>query len=164
MLMKAAKIGQLDDSKHQAVIVIGDGEPDASDELEVWGQLGVWAVPPDGTPGLFVPIGYGQQAIIAAVKALVQVSGLVAGEAAFGSTDATGATVKALVKARRDGSLELNGNGKKLVTYAALNTALQGLVTAINAKFATKQDAGGAAGGLSLDISASATTTLKTDG
>ena len=60
--------------------------------------------------------------------------------------------------------IELNGNTKQFVTWDALNTALQGLVTALNAKFATKQDAAGAAGGLSLDISAAKTTTIKTGG
>lgn len=58
----------------------------------------------------------------------------------------------------------LNGNSKSFVTYAELNTALQAFLLALNALFSTKVDGGGSAGTLSLDISASATTTVKTDG
>lgn len=65
---------------------------------------------------------------------------------------------------KSDGTMELNGNALRFVTWDALNTALQGLMTAINAKFATKQDAAGAAGGLSLDISGAKSTTMKTGG
>lgn len=60
--------------------------------------------------------------------------------------------------------IRILGKGDNLVTYTALNTALQNLVTAINAKFATKQDAAGAAGGLSIDISGSKAKHLRTDG
>jgi len=58
--------------------------------------------------------------------------------------------------------VNISGDSKSLVTYAALNTALGGLVTAINSTFATKQDGGGAAGTLSLDISASEAQKAKT--
>lgn len=61
-------------------------------------------------------------------------------------------------------NLELNGNTKEFVTWAALNTALQGLVTAINALFATKLDGGGTAGTLTLDITGAKTATVLTDG
>ena len=60
--------------------------------------------------------------------------------------------------------IELNGNSKSFVTYAELNTALQGLVTKINLEFAKKLDTAGSAGTLTLDISASETQTIKTGG
>lgn len=60
--------------------------------------------------------------------------------------------------------IELNGNTKEFVTWTELNTALQLLVTAINAAFATKSNGSGSAGGLTLDISAAKTTTVKTGG
>jgi phage gp45-like len=61
-------------------------------------------------------------------------------------------------------SIELNGDSKSFVTHAELNTALQTFVTALNANFATKLDGGGTTGVLTLDISSSATTTVKTGG
>lgn len=54
-----------------------------------------------------------------------------------------------------------NQGVNSVVTYAALNTALQLLVTAINATFATKLDGGGAAGALTLDISLSESPTVR---
>lgn len=60
--------------------------------------------------------------------------------------------------------IQLNGNSKSFVTWAELNSALQNLLTAINSKFGTKQDGSGSPGGLSLDISAAKTTTVKTGG
>lgn len=60
--------------------------------------------------------------------------------------------------------IELNGNSKTFVTYAALNTALQGLVLAINAALGTKESGSSSPGTLSLDISAAETTTVKTGG
>jgi len=49
--------------------------------------------------------------------------------------------------------LEINGNTDYAVSWTDLNTALQLLVTTINAKFLTKTDGVGSPGGLSLDIS-----------
>lgn len=60
--------------------------------------------------------------------------------------------------------IELNGNSKTFVTYAALNTALQGLVLAINTALGTKESGASSPGTLSLDISAAETTTVKTGG
>ena len=60
--------------------------------------------------------------------------------------------------------IELNGNSKTFVTYAALNTALQGLVVAINTALGTKESGSSSPGTLSLDISAAETTTVKTGG
>lgn len=61
------------------------------------------------------------------------------------------------------GTVRLKGSSKSLVTYSALNTALQNLVTAINATFATKKDTAGAPGALTLNISAAEATNVKTD-
>jgi hypothetical protein len=89
---------------------------------------------------------------------------LAKGEACFGSTSSDGSTKQAAIFARADGFLELNGTGKFLVTHAELNTALQGMVTAINALFAAKLNGAGAAGTLTLDITSAKTTTIKTGG
>lgn len=61
-------------------------------------------------------------------------------------------------------NIELNGNTKRFVTYTELNTALQLLITSINATFATKLNGAGSPGTLTLDISASETQTVKTGG
>lgn len=63
-----------------------------------------------------------------------------------------------------NGIIGLNGNDKTFMTYTEFNTALQSFIIALNAKFATKKDEAGSAGGLSLDISLSETTTIKTGG
>lgn len=60
--------------------------------------------------------------------------------------------------------IELNGNTKEFVTWGELNTALQALVTAINSAFSSKSNGSGSPGGLTLDISAAKTTTVKTGG
>jgi hypothetical protein len=61
-------------------------------------------------------------------------------------------------------NIELNGNTKRFVTYTELNTALQLMVTAINANFATKLNGAGSPGTVTLDISAAETQTIKTGG
>ena len=58
--------------------------------------------------------------------------------------------------------LDLNG-ANTMVTYAALNAALQGLVTAINAFLAAKQDGAGAAGTMTLDISGAEAKKVRTE-
>jgi phage gp45-like len=73
----------------------------------------------------------------------------------------SGGVIKAFINWLNGGNLELNGNGNSAVTFTALNTALQILVTAINATFATKLDGGGTAGAVSLDISAAEENTVR---
>ncbi len=58
--------------------------------------------------------------------------------------------------------INVAGSSKSLVTYAALNTALQSLITAINTTFGTKLNGGGTVGTLSLDISSSEAQKVKT--
>jgi len=59
--------------------------------------------------------------------------------------------------------VDLAGSTKTMVTYAALNTALQGLVTAINATLAFKKDEAGASGTLTLDMSAAEAGKVRTE-
>ncbi len=60
------------------------------------------------------------------------------------------------------GEIQLNGSSKSLVTHAALNTALQSMLTAINANFALKLDTAGSPGVTTLNISAAEATKVKT--
>ncbi len=65
-------------------------------------------------------------------------------------------------------ALEINGNTKELVTWPELNTALQGLITALMTHThnctAPGTPSGPPLAALSLDISAAKTTTIKTGG
>lgn len=87
-----------------------------------------------------------------AVGVLVKSDNAEPGEKKLYSRDANG-NVKAEIYLKKDGVMELNGNADFAVSHTDLNTALQVLVTAINANFATKLDGGGATGILTLDIS-----------
>lgn len=90
------------------------------------------------------------------------------GERLIYSVSADGKTKKASALFKNDGTLELNGNSKKLVTHAELNTAIQTFITALNLHVHTSAAAGSPTTppvtSLSMDISSSATTTLKTGG
>lgn len=74
------------------------------------------------------------------------------GENFLYSVDDTG-TVAALIKLLKSGIIEINGDADFAVRFDALDTAIQTFVTSLNALFATKADASGAAGTLTLDIS-----------
>jgi len=63
-----------------------------------------------------------------------------------------------------NGTIEINGNTKGLVTWAELNSSLQTFLTELNALLATKLDGTGAPGTLALNISTAETTTVKTGG
>jgi hypothetical protein len=58
-------------------------------------------------------------------------------------------------------NVNINGDTRNLVSHTELNTALQILVAAINATFATKVNGAGSPGTLILDISASKVNTVK---
>jgi len=90
-----------------------------------------------------------------------------AGQLIIYSTDSAGGTEQARVSLNTDGTIDLNGTGKTLVTHAELDTALQLLITALNSH--THPDPVSGTSGvpttpLSLDISAAEASTLRTDG
>ena len=68
----------------------------------------------------------------------------------------------------KDGKIELNGNSKQFVTWAELNTALQGLISALNSHTHSNGNEGSPTGApivpLSLDISDAKTKTIVTGG
>ena len=67
-----------------------------------------------------------------------------------------------------NGKIELNGNSKQFVTWAELNTALQGLISALNSHTHSNGNEGSPTGApivpLSLDISDAKTKTIVTGG
>ena len=84
-----------------------------------------------------------------------------AGEKEIYSTDSPATQKLARLKFNKNSELIVNEGTKSAVSHAELNTALQSLVTAINAVLATKFDAGGTPGTLTLDISTSEVTKVK---
>jgi len=92
-----------------------------------------------------------------------------AGQLIIYSTDSAGGTEQARVSLNTDGTIDLNGTGKTLVTHAELDTALQLLVAYINGHTHAGVSAGSGTSGPpsapgSLDISAAEAATLRTDG
>ncbi|MEE8206713.1 MAG: hypothetical protein V3T82_07170 [Nitrospinaceae bacterium] len=83
-----------------------------------------------------------------------------AGERKIYSRDGSG-DIAAFINLLAGGDLELNGNANTAVRFTPLDTALQALVIAINAALATKADASGTAGALTLDISGAESSTVK---
>lgn len=144
-------------------VIIQTQAGDIERTTELYHPPGISSAPTKGDRVIEIPLGAGVRVAVATHNYRVEVEPL-SGETIIYSTDSEGNTVKAQIKLDNDGNINLNGSGKKLVTYSELNTALQSLVAAINTTFGTKQDAAGTPGTLSLDISAAATTTVRTDG
>lgn len=74
------------------------------------------------------------------------------GERRIYSVSADGKTIKAKVKWKNDGVLEINGASSFAVKFEELQTALNAFVLAVNANLALKLDGGGAAGTTSLNV------------
>lgn len=175
--LSRGKLATRGNAPGKSVVMQAEGVEGQTMDAEVFQTPGVLAIPGDGSRGVWLPVGgsnrYG--VVIAMHNYALNIT-LEAGETAIYSTNAAGAQ-QAIIKLRADGSIELNGSSKKLVTHAELNTALQGLVTTLNTQLGTIAAGASAAisasglwltpltiGGLSLDISASETTTIKTGG
>ena len=148
-----------------SVTVIGEGIGGQTVEAEVYNPAGVYSRPPKGSRGLFISLGRGRRygVVIGGHNYQLDIS-LDDGETVIYSTDATGATLKASIALRADGTIEINGTSKYLVTYGALNLALSGFLSALNIALGTKLDGGGTPGALTLDISGCKASTLRTDG
>lgn len=132
-------------------------------ETELYHPPGLSSGPTPEDIGVEVSSGTAGRVTIAAHNYKLEIE-VTAGETILYSTSADGETLKSTIKLDTNGNILLNGDSKTFVTFAALNTALQGLITGLNAEFAKKLDSPGAPGLLSLDISAAETTTVKTGG
>lgn len=106
--------------------------------------------PIDGSKVYIIEVGPSYKIGIAVDDGIVPA--MATGEKRMYSLDDAG-VIQAFIKLLKSGIIEINGNADFAIRFNALDTALQGLVTAINATFATKADASGAAGALILDIS-----------
>lgn len=163
--LKAASLKTPPESGGPAVVATGSAGEDVYTP-EVWGVPGVWSIPPDDTMGIRMPIGGSDRwgVVVATHHYKAPRPTLAKGETATGATDAPGLELKANTVYRADGTQELNGTGKFLVTHAELNTALQAMVTAINANLALKLNGAGSTGTVTVDISTAKAQTLKTGG
>lgn len=134
---------------------------------EMYHSPGISSMPTENDRVISVPIGTASRVIIAAHNYRIEVEPS-SGETIIYSTNGDGSVVKSTIKLDNDGNIDLNGDGKKFVTHAELDTALQTFITALNLHVhATVTSLGTPtppATPMSLDISASETTTIRTDG
>lgn len=160
----------------KAVIIQTIAAGDQERTAEMYHNPGISSAPTKEDRVISVPIGTGTRVIVACHNYRIEVEPL-SGETIIYSTNSAGDTVKSQIKLDNDGNIDLNGDTKKFVTHAELNTALQSFVTALNAELATINAGAAAAisasglwltplatGANSLDISSAETTTIRTDG
>jgi len=147
---------------------------------EIYQAPGLFALPGDGTKGIFLKVGgggrYGVVVAVQNYQITIDVGGQ--GGTSIFSTTADGKTVKAKIVLKPDGTIEANGSTKRLVTFqelqdvlSAMNTAIKGhthVVTgAADPSSHVVSGSASASPGLatmSADITTAKTTTLKTDG
>jgi phage gp45-like len=153
-------------SPGKSVVMTGEGVEGQTMTAEVYQAPGVLAIPGDGSRGVWLPVGGSSRyGVVVAMQNYALTIQVEAGETAIYSTDAAGGTVKALVKLRTDGTIEINGDTKRLVTWQELQTALSTLATTIGAHVhASNGTPSPTLAGLSCDIAAAKTTTVKTGG
>jgi len=153
----------------QSVIAAAEGAEGETIDTEVYQAPGVLAVPGDGAKGVWLPIGgstrYG---VVIALHNYALTIAIEQGETAIYSSNAAGDEVKALIKLKADGTIELNGNSKRFVTWDELNTALQahthGAGALITGPTPGSPVTGSTGAPIGLDLTAAKTTTLKTGG
>ena len=158
---------------------------------EVYQAPGIFGIPGDGTKGVFLKVGGDRYGVVVAVQNYQITIDVGKGGVAVFATDAAGTTVKAKMVLKADGTItltsdgateidatgkaiiggnaiELNGSTKNFVTHAELNTALQNFILALNLHIHTGAGPGNPTTPpvtpMSVDISAAATTTIKTGG
>lgn len=115
---------------------------------------------PPQTGDIVVILRIGAAFLVAVAVHDTVVPSMPPGEKKIYSRDGAG-DIAAFMNLLADSNLELNGSANTAVRFAALDTQLQTLVTAINAALATKTDGSGTAGTLSLDLSTAESPTVK---
>lgn len=135
-------------------------------EIEYYQLPGFKAGPTEGEMAATVDLG-GYRVAVASHNYKIEVD-VSAGAVSVYSTNASGDTIQARVDLQPTGEIDLNGDAKRLVTYSELDTALQSLVSALNAHTHTSGGAGAPTtppvSPMSLDISAAETATVRTGG
>lgn len=148
----------------KAVVIQLVGAGGIERTAEMYHNPGISSMPTPEDRVIELPIGRsGTRVIIASHNYRAEVEPAT-GETVIYSTNAAGDTVQSKIHLKADGTIEINGDSKTLVTGAELQTALNTFAAAINTALGTKLDGGGTAGTTSVDISAAETTTVKTGG
>jgi phage gp45-like len=148
----------------------GEGFEGQTLSTEIYQAPGILAVPGDGTRGVWIPVGgSGRYGVVVACHNYALQIEVAAGETAIYSTNAAGEGPQALIKLRADGSIELNGDSKRLVTHGELDAALAAYASGMQATLASGSNGGGPVvfavpPPSSIDISSASTTTIKTGG
>lgn len=157
----------------KSIVVATEAAGNQERNTEYYQLPGFAGGPTPGDVPVEVRVGTGSRIVVASQNYKVEVD-VSAGETLIYSTSSDGDEIQAQIKldssgnimltSGDSGSLSLNGESKSLVTYTALNTALQTMLATINTLLASKLDGTGIAGTAVLDISGAATTTVKTGG
>lgn len=137
-------------------------EISSSDDIqtvELFQAAGENSPPPENSRVVFSPIGTNGYKIAVSVDDLINPPEIEAGEKILYSSD--GGTIQSKIYLDKSGNVDINDGANSVVTYQALNTALQTLVSAINVAFAAKLDGGGTSPALSVDISGSESNTVR---
>lgn len=133
---------------------------------ELYNNFGLDANPLVDDRILLIPVGgSGKLVAIGTITINPQTN---PGEVRIFSRDSSG-NEQAEIFLKNNKSIELNGNSKRFVTHAELDTALQTHITALNVHTHSGVTTGPGTSGppvnpLSLDISAAETQTIKTGG
>ena len=131
--------------------------PDDIQTVELYAPGGQDVNPPDGSRVVIIEIAPTYKIAIVADDGIEP--SMLDGEQKLYATD--GISILSFINLLTDGNIELNGNADFAVRFAALNTALQTFVIAINAVLATKADASGTPGALTLDITGAKVNEVK---
>ncbi len=146
-----------DGTKDVLKLQVQIADPDDIQTVEYMSSAGDDTIPPVGSIVTILSAGSAWKIAIASQDNIAP--SMSEGERKIYSS--SGGSIQAFINFLNGGNLELNGNGNSAVTFAALNTALQILVTAINATFATKLNGSGSPGTLTLNISAAEENTVR---
>lgn len=158
----------------KSLIVKGEALSDDIIDSEMYQLPGVFGKPTKDGKAVFIPLAgtRGLSVILGFNNYNIAFETLNDGETVIYSTTTDGKTKKAEAKFTNDGDIELNGNDKRLVTFAALDVALQSLKNQLNNHIhitpsgPTTAITVGVTGSIpfTIDISASETQTIKTGG
>lgn len=152
----------------EAIVANGEGFAGQQITTEVFQSPGVFSAPGDGSKGVWLPIGGSSRyGVVIACQNYKITFDITQGETAIYSTDSGGGTLQAKIILRDDGTIEINGDSKRFVTYDELNTALQSHTHSAGALVAPSGGGpvtGSTGAPVGLDLSAAQTQTVKTGG
>ena len=139
-----------DGDKPRLMLQVRLSAPDDIQTIEYVPQPGQDENPIDGTKVFIIQVSESYKIAVGADDGVEPAAAT--GEKWLHSLNDDG-DVQARLKLLKSGIIEVNGNADNAIRFAALDTAFQTLVTAVNAALAGKLDGSGTPGALSLDLS-----------